>query len=194
MGLYSAVLEKPLWQLNKIGVYFFHVIRSKKTNTQSCWGISMILLPKSSASLYTVSESNLADRGLGEVEKDSFIALPGKGGHRGFLPRKTMCLNRRGFDEGVYNNGSRVGVSDRIIVYAGIATNSSTLAWKIPWTEEPGRLHSPWGRKESKHDWATSLFTLHYILISGAQSPNLDELLCSLWFCLWWFLGCSSLD
>ena len=28
------------------------------------------------------------------------------------------------------------------------ATHSSILAWKIPWTEEPGRL-SPWGRKES---------------------------------------------
>ena len=26
------------------------------------------------------------------------------------------------------------------------ATHSSTLAWKIPWTAEPG---SPWGRKES---------------------------------------------
>ena len=24
----------------------------------------------------------------------------------------------------------------------GIATHSSILAWKIPWTEEPGRLHS----------------------------------------------------
>ena len=23
-----------------------------------------------------------------------------------------------------------------------MATNSSTLAWKIPWTEEPGRLQS----------------------------------------------------
>ena len=30
-----------------------------------------------------------------------------------------------------------------------MAPHSSTLAWKIPWTEEPGRLHSPWGRKES---------------------------------------------
>ena len=30
-----------------------------------------------------------------------------------------------------------------------MATHSSILAWKIPWTEEPGRLHSPWGRKES---------------------------------------------
>ena len=24
----------------------------------------------------------------------------------------------------------------------------SILAWKIPWTEKPGRLYSPWGRKE----------------------------------------------
>ena len=30
-----------------------------------------------------------------------------------------------------------------------MATHSSTLAWKIPWTEEPGRLYSPWGHKES---------------------------------------------
>ena len=29
-----------------------------------------------------------------------------------------------------------------------IATHSRTLAWKIPWTEEPGVLYSPWGRKE----------------------------------------------
>ena len=29
-----------------------------------------------------------------------------------------------------------------------MAPHSSTLAWKIPWTEEPGR-RSPWGRQES---------------------------------------------
>ena len=28
-----------------------------------------------------------------------------------------------------------------------MATHSSILAWRIPWTEEPSR-HSPWGRKE----------------------------------------------
>ena len=31
----------------------------------------------------------------------------------------------------------------------GMATHSSCLAWKIPWTEEPGGFHSPRGRKES---------------------------------------------
>ena len=30
-----------------------------------------------------------------------------------------------------------------------MATHFSIHAWKIPWTEEPGGLHSPWGRKES---------------------------------------------
>ena len=30
-----------------------------------------------------------------------------------------------------------------------MAIHSGTIAWKIPWTEEPGRLHSPWGHKES---------------------------------------------
>ena len=27
-----------------------------------------------------------------------------------------------------------------------MASHSSILAWRIPWTEEPG--YSPWGRKE----------------------------------------------
>ena len=31
----------------------------------------------------------------------------------------------------------------------GMATHSSVLSWRIPWTEEPGGLYSPWGHKES---------------------------------------------
>ena len=30
-----------------------------------------------------------------------------------------------------------------------MATHSSILAWEIPWLEGPGRLYSPWSRKES---------------------------------------------
>ena len=37
-----------------------------------------------------------------------------------------------------------------------IATHSSTLAWKMPWTEEPGRLESM-GSLRVSHDWVTSL-------------------------------------
>ena len=37
-----------------------------------------------------------------------------------------------------------------------IAPHSSTLAWKIPWTEQPGRFQSMWSQTVG-HDWATSL-------------------------------------
>ena len=37
-----------------------------------------------------------------------------------------------------------------------IATHSSTLAWRIPWTEEPGRLQSM-GSQRVLNDWATLL-------------------------------------
>ena len=30
-----------------------------------------------------------------------------------------------------------------------IATHSNTSAWRTPWTEDPGGLHSPRGHKES---------------------------------------------
>ena len=41
-----------------------------------------------------------------------------------------------------------------------MATHSSTLAWKIPWTEEPGRLQSM-GSQRVGHDWATSHTYIH---------------------------------
>ena len=37
-----------------------------------------------------------------------------------------------------------------------MASHSSTLAWKIPWMEEPGRLKSK-GSRKVRHDWGTSL-------------------------------------
>ena len=37
-----------------------------------------------------------------------------------------------------------------------MALHSSTLAWRIPWTEEPGRLQSM-GSQRVGHDWVTSL-------------------------------------
>ena len=37
-----------------------------------------------------------------------------------------------------------------------MATHTSILAWKIPWTEDPGRLQLM-GSQTVRHDWATSL-------------------------------------
>ena len=52
--------------------------------------------------------------------------------------------------------------ASRVITEKAVATHSSTLAWKIPWTEEPGGLLSM-GSHRVRHDWATSLslFTFH---------------------------------
>ena len=36
----------------------------------------------------------------------------------------------------------------------GMATHASILAWRIPWTEEPGGLQSV-GMKRVRHNWAT---------------------------------------
>ena len=45
-----------------------------------------------------------------------------------------------------------------------MATHSNTLAWKIPWMEEPGRLQST-GSQRVGHDWATppSFLSLNHI-------------------------------
>ena len=51
--------------------------------------------------------------------------------------------------ESAYNAGTwlrSLGQEDPL--EKGMATHSSILAQKIPWTEEPGGLHSPWGLKE----------------------------------------------
>ena len=44
-----------------------------------------------------------------------------------------------------------------------MAPHSSTLAWKIPWMEEPGRLQSM-GSLRVRHDWATSLSLFTFLL------------------------------
>ena len=36
----------------------------------------------------------------------------------------------------------------------GMATHSSILAWRIPWTEEPAG-YSPWGHKRVRHNLVT---------------------------------------
>ena len=82
--------------------------------------IAVSLMPKTWP-LCTDTKSNLGDQALGEVEKNNFIALSGKGGHSGLLPSKTVCPNLGGFGEEFYSSGSRVGLLIRIRVCAGPA-------------------------------------------------------------------------
>ena len=51
-----------------------------------------------------------------------------------------------------------------------MAIHSSTLAWKIPWTEEPDRLQSM-GSQRVRHDWATSL-SLSLCSLEGKLWPT----------------------
>ena len=47
----------------------------------------------------------------------------------------------------------------------GMATHSSILAWRIPWTEKSGRLQSM-GLPRVRHDWVTYTHTQTHTLIS----------------------------
>ena len=72
-----------------------------------------------------------------------------------------------------------------------MAPNSGTLAWKIPWMEEPGGLQSM-GSRRVRHDWATSLslFTfMHWrrkwqptpVFLLGESQGRGSPVGCGLW-------------
>ena len=67
-----------------------------------------------------------------------------------------------------------------------MAPHSSTLAWKISWTEEPGRLQSM-GSRRVRHDWATSLSRIgegngNPLQYSCLENPRDGSLVgCHLW-------------
>ena len=56
-----------------------------------------------------------------------------------------------------------------------MAIHSSTLVWKIPWTEEPGRLQSM-GSQRVRHNWVTSLsFPFLYMWVGkGYEEWNIS--------------------
>ena len=58
----------------------------------------------------------------------------------------------------------------------GLATLSSILAWRIPWTEEPGGLQST-GSQRVRYDWATNTHILHISKRSRVTIYSLDVLL-----------------
>ena len=75
--------------------------------------------------------------------------------------------------------------------------HSSTLAWKIPWTEEPGRLQSM-GALRVGHNWTTSLSLFTFmnwrrkwqptpVFLPGESQGRQNLVGCRLW-------GCTELD
>ena len=53
-----------------------------------------------------------------------------------------------------------------------MAPHSSTLSWKIPWMEKPGRLQST-GSLRVRHDWATSLSLFTFMHWRRKWQPTL---------------------
>ena len=79
----------------------------------------------------------------------------------------------------------------RYALEKAMAPHSSTLAWKIPWTEEPGRLRFM-GSQRVGHDWATSLslfIFLHWrrkwqptpVFLPGESQGRGSLVSCRLW-------------
>ena len=52
----------------------------------------------------------------------------------------------------------------------GMATHSSILAWRIPWTEEPGGLQSTGsqGVRRNLRDWAWASYIIKLAFVQGA--------------------------
>ena len=80
-----------------------------------------------------------------------------------------------------------------------MAPYSSTLAWKIPWTEEPGRLQSM-GSRRVGHDWSDLAATAaaatqyikkqrHYFANKGPSSQGYDFSSGHVWM---WELDCEG--
>ena len=71
-----------------------------------------------------------------------------------------------------------------------MAPHSSILAWRIPWTEEPGRLQST-GSQRVGHDWATSLspslfpMSIKKKTMAGVLGLASDKLLKTKWHVIW---------
>ena len=53
----------------------------------------------------------------------------------------------------------------------GKATHSRILAWRIPWTEEPGGLQSM-GSQTAGYDWVTNTFTFTYLSVHTHKNHN----------------------
>ena len=94
------------------------------------------------------------------------IALPWTG-----LERSIYTINSGQWDLRKLTSGP-LGMAKHYLFFSGcsgiwmrlieilekeMATHSSTLGWKIPWTEEAGRLQSM-GSQRVRHNWATSLY------------------------------------
>ena len=95
----------------------------------------------------------------------------------------------------IYNSRSKTTITFVSTLKKAMAPHCSTLAWKIPWTEEPGRLQST-GSQRVRHDWATSFSLLTFmhwrrkwlptpVFLPGESQGQGNLVGCHLWGSTW---------
>ena len=103
--------------------------------------------------------------------------------------QSVLCIyNLGGFCDFGFLDSTYIKLRLYDILERAMATHSSTLAWKIPWMEEPGRLQSK-GSLRVGHDWATSLslFTFTHwrrntpVFLPGESQGQGSLVGCHLW-------------
>jgi len=71
-------------------------------------------------------------------------------------------------DTEIYTQGSRWSlILGTLHLEKAMAPHSSTLAWKIPWTEEPGRLQSMGSQRVGHYLTERLHFTSLHTYVSG---------------------------
>ena len=103
----------------------------------------------------------------------SHVLERGKGGSpktylRSCYHKKGSSLVAQMIKASVYNVGDPGSIPGlrRSPEEKEMAIHSRTIAWKIPWTEEPVRLQSM-GSQRVRHDWVTSLSLFHFTTRNG---------------------------
>ena len=82
-----------------------------------------------------------------------------------------------GFDHFFRSRQSNIGnfMGFHLILEKGLSTCSSTLVWRIPWTEKPGRLQSM-GSQRVRHEWAYTHIYVNPKLLTSLVAQRLKRL------------------
>ena len=72
-------------------------------------------------------------------------------------------------------DSARIALVYPVVREKAMAPHSSTLAWKIPWTEEPGGLQSM-GSLRVGHHWTTSLSLFHFHALKKEMATHSNVL------------------
>ena len=73
------------------------------------------------------------------------------------------------------NKQTKIEWAQQIVSEKAMAPHSSTLAWKIPWTEEPGGLPSM-GLPRVRHDWSNLAAAAATKCVHAKFSPKIASL------------------